>query len=82
MGYFLAGAIADFINTLNIVAIQQDKRALACLLSFLGRMVNFLVLYQLVHEPNVFNDILFYSLGEAVGTFLSLTMTKGGGGDG
>lgn len=78
--YFFTGVLQDFIFTLNLRYVAQNKSFLAVLTSFLVTVVNLLVLYNILSAMDSQRGILtiiIYALGIASGTFLAMKFKIG-----
>jgi len=78
--YFLAGVLQDFLVTLNLRYINQDKLLSAMSSSFIATVVSLIVLYNLITslDPNKsVIAIIIYALGVAFGTFLGMKFKHG-----
>lgn len=76
--YFLAGALQDFLLTLNWRFMMKDRIVPASFYSFTVSVVSMLVLYNIITRLDSERSliaIIVYSLGIGVGTALGM-LTK------
>lgn len=74
--YFFVGLVYDVIITLYYLAITDRKPALAGFWSFIITMVGTFVLYEIIPSRDFLGQLIAYSLGCAVGTFLTIKHNK------
>lgn len=73
--YFLAGALEDFLVTLNWRYVAKEKPFSAAFFSFLATVVNMAVVYNILTAFDNTRSILaiiVFSLGISTGTFLAM----------
>ncbi len=78
--YFLAGVLQDFLFTLNLRYVAENKVLLAMLVSFLVTLVNLVALYNILTQlnPNETMPAIFaYALGITAGTYLAMKFKVG-----
>ena len=73
--YFLAGALEDFLLTLNWRFVAKEKAVPAAAFSFLTTLVGMIVLYNILstldNHHSIF-AIITYALGIRTGTFTAM----------
>jgi len=75
IAYFLAGALQDFLLTLNWRFVAREKVVPAAFFSFIVTIVSMIVLYNILTELDSQRSLLgmvIYSLGIAVGTVFGM----------
>jgi len=80
MVYFFAGVLQDFLFTLNLRYVSENKVALAMLVSFLVTLVNLIALYNILTQLNpneTIPAIIIYALGITAGTYLAMKFKVG-----
>ena len=78
--YFLAGVLQDFLFTVNLRYVAQNKTFLAVLASFLTVVVSMLVLYNIITQLDQQKGIvaiIVYASGIAAGTYLAMKFKLG-----
>ncbi len=75
--YFVAGALQDFLLTLNWRFIAKEKVIPAAFFSFTVTIVSMLVLYNIITQldkETSIEAIIIYALGIGTGTILGMKM--------
>jgi hypothetical protein len=75
--FYLMGVAQDFLITLNLRLIGQEKRQWAALLSFFNTAIGLLVIFKILSsldQVGSIRKILCYSAGVGTGTFLAITL--------
>ena len=74
--YFIVGVVYDVLITLYYLAITDRRSAMAGFWSFVITALQFFVLYELILSKDFLAQLIAYSLGCAIGTFVTVKYSK------
>ena len=82
--YVLVGILEDFLGTLCLRFVIHERTALAVGTTFVITIISLLVFYSIFVKLNTqtgqgIADIVAYSIGIAIGTYLGMKIKIGGG---
>lgn len=76
--YLVAGLIQDILLAWFYLAISNKQVWTSGKLSFTNTMTSYLLFYSLFLGPQFFLHLVFYALGGAIGTMLTVRYKKDG----
>lgn len=70
--YFFVGGLQDFLSTIDVKAVQQNRAYLSATMGFINTILSYGIFYSIIISPDFLAGLIAYSAGGWFGTVIGM----------